>query len=59
MNNKELIKNFNNLLNLDEDSEDRYKVLGKGYELLKVLEDGMRGDDEDGNDYLIIKLDRD
>jgi hypothetical protein len=59
MNNKELISNFNNLLNLDEDSKDRYKVLGKGFELLKVLEDGVRGDDEEGNNYLVIKLDED
>jgi hypothetical protein len=58
MNKKELISNFNNLLNLDEDSKDRYKVLGKGFELLKVLEEGILGDDEEGNYYLVIKLDK-
>lgn len=59
MNNTELIKNFNNLLNLDEDSKDRYKVLGKGFELLKILEEGMIGDDSEDNEYLIIRLDKD
>ena len=31
----------------------------RGFELLRILDDGMIGDDSDKNIYLIIKLDKD
>ena len=59
MTNRGVINTLNSLLNLDEDSTNRDEVMERGFELLRILDDGMIGDDSDKNIYLIIKLDKD
>ena len=59
MTNRGVINTLNSLLNLDEDSTNRDDVMERGFELLRILDDGMIGDDSDKNIYLIIKLDKD
>ena len=41
MTNRGVINTLNSLLNLDEDSTNRDEVMERGFELLRILDDGM------------------